>query len=83
MSNRINDRRLHGNGNNTGTTIAAKSNLQDQRKTGAYGPTPAATSSTSSEFAAGVAAGRPQGAGTTLGRAKSRTMSAPHKLGAS
>jgi hypothetical protein len=79
---RATDRRGHGVGDNVGTAIDAKANLQDQRKAGAYGP-PASGPSTSSEFATGVAAGRPQGAGASLGQAKSRTMAAPRKLGAS
>lgn len=80
---RATDRRGHGVGDNVGTAISAKPNLQDRRKAGAYGPPTPTAGGAGSEFAAGVAAGRPQGAGATLGQAKSRAMSAPRKIGVS
>jgi hypothetical protein len=77
---RQDDRRGHGVGNNIGTKVdPTKANRLDQRGAGAYAPPPpsAGGGSASSEFAAGVAAARPQGSGAKLGQAKSRTMGSP------
>lgn len=73
------DRRRHGRGNNIGTTIGTKSNLQDQRKAGAY---TAKTPSANSEFAAGIAAGRPKTQAAPVGKSGGRAAPRTNKIGA-
>jgi hypothetical protein len=76
----LTDRRGHGVGDNTGTKVTAKANLQDQRKKGAYAPKPPAAT-TSSEFAAGAAAGLGR-TPATQGKPPARTTGKAPKLGA-
>ncbi|MFF1693174.1 hypothetical protein ACFVXC_06030 [Streptomyces sp. NPDC058257] len=75
---RTTDRRRTGRGDNVTGVTHGKSNLQDQRTKGAYGPK---APSASSEFSAGVSVGRTMGAGVTSGSSKKRAAPAVRKLG--
>lgn len=75
---RTTDRRRTGRGDNVTGVTQGKSNLQDQRTVARYSPKPP---SATSEFSAGISAGRPQGAGVTSGSAKKRAAPAVKKLG--
>lgn len=74
----LSDRRRHGRGDNSSRVVRTKSNLQDQRRAGAYAPKPP---STVSEFNAGVSVGRSMSAGVPGGGAKKRVAPAVRKLG--
>ncbi|MFD9815089.1 hypothetical protein [Streptomyces sp. NPDC059080] len=75
---RATDRRRTGRGDNVTGVTHGKSNLQDQRTKGAYGPKPPATTS---EFSAGVSVGRTLSAGVAPGSSKKRAAPAVKKLG--
>ncbi|WP_274032472.1 hypothetical protein [Streptomyces sp. MMBL 11-1] len=75
---RTTDRRRTGRGDNVTGVTQGKSNLQDQRTKGAYGPK---APSANSEFSAGISVGRTMGAGVSPGSSKKRAAPAVKKIG--
>ncbi|MFI7083836.1 hypothetical protein ACIBUR_09545 [Streptomyces anulatus] len=75
---RTTDRRRTGRGDNVTGVSQGKSNLQDQRTKGAYGPK---APSANSEFSTGISVGRTMGAGVSSGSSKKRAAPAVKKIG--
>jgi hypothetical protein len=72
------DLRRTGRGDNTTGVVHGKSNLQDQRKAGAYTPP---VPSADSEFKSGISAGKPMSAGAPVGQGTRRSVGRIGKIG--